>query len=303
VQTAIITGATGGLGLQCARSLLGRDPAWHVVLAVRDVARGAEAVRGLGRPDRCTVMELELASLASVERFLGAYRAAGLPPTGAVICNAGTQVVSGVRFTEDGFEATFATNHLGHFALVHGLLGDLAPAARIVVVSSDTHDPARRTGMPAPRYTTADALADPPAAERHDSARAGRRRYTTSKLCNVLFAYELHRRLAADPRGITVIAFNPGLMPGSGLAREYSKPQQLVWRHVLPALRFLPQVRSTAESGRDLAALAADPRFASAGGTYVDGRKPTASSVDSRDPAKALDLWETSVRLISVGGR
>jgi NAD(P)-dependent dehydrogenase (short-subunit alcohol dehydrogenase family) len=147
-KTAIITGASSGLGLECARALLRSDPSWHVVLAVRDRSRGSEAVKQLGEPQRCTVMQMDLASLASVRAFVEAVRDSGLAPLHAIVCNAGVQVVSGTEWTDDGVEMTFGVNHLGHFALVQGLLGDLAQPARIVVVSSGTHDPSKRTGMP-----------------------------------------------------------------------------------------------------------------------------------------------------------
>jgi hypothetical protein len=100
---------------------------------------------------------------------------------------------------------------------------------------------------------------------------------------------------------LTVNAFNPGLMPGSGLARDYRGPQRFAWRFVMPALRVLPQVNSTTTSGRRLAALAADERFAGLSGAYFDGPEPARSSPDSYDEEKARDLWETSERLIAGG--
>lgn len=277
--TAIVTGANAGLGLGCTAALL--DAGWRVVLAVRDVARGEAAVRELGRPDACTVAALDLASLGSVRRFV-----ADCGAVDAIVCNAGIQLTSDEPvLTEDGIELTFAVNHLGHFALVTGLQDDLPAGAPVVVVASDTHDPAKRTGMPHPRYTSAEQLAHPAPDERV----AGRRRYTTSKLCNVLFAYELARRAPQ----LTVTAFNPGLMPGSGLARDAGRVQQFAWRHIMPALRVLPQVRSTRTSGRHLAALVTG----GGSGAYVDGAKAIRSSVDSYDEARARDLWETSERL------
>ena len=121
-RTAIITGASAGLGLECARALLTSDPSWHVVLAVRDVARGAQAVERIGYPGRCTVLEMDLASLRSVHTFTEDFRRRALPPLHAIVCNAGVQVVSGTERTVDGLEMTFGVNHLGHFALVTGLL-------------------------------------------------------------------------------------------------------------------------------------------------------------------------------------
>jgi NAD(P)-dependent dehydrogenase (short-subunit alcohol dehydrogenase family) len=292
-KTAVITGANTGLGLECARTLLARDDSWHVALAVRDPARGADAVAELDAPHRCTVLPLDLASLSSVRAFGGRLRDAGLPPLHAVVCNAGVQVVAGTVLTDDGVEMTFGVNHLGHFALVRGLLDQLEAPARIVVVSSGTHDPAKVTGMPHPRYTSAEQLAHPPAGAPDD----GRLRYTTSKLCNVLFAYELDRRLGRGANGVTVTAFDPGLMPGSGLARQYPPLQKFVWHYVFPLLRVLPNVNGTRTSGKRLAALVHDRAFDGVTGAYFEGSKAIRSSVDSYDEALARELWEASVRL------
>jgi NAD(P)-dependent dehydrogenase (short-subunit alcohol dehydrogenase family) len=152
----------------------------------------------------------------------------------------------------------------------------LTPPARILVVSSGTHDPST------------------------DESADGRRRYTTSKLCNLLFTYELNRTLG---HGLTVNAFDPGLMPGSGLARDYPPLQRLAWRYLFPALRVLPGVRSTRTSGRYLAALVTDARFDGVSGQYFDGPRPIRSSVDSYDRDKALDLWATSEELLTHATR
>jgi light-dependent protochlorophyllide reductase len=294
-RTAVITGASAGLGLECARALLASDTTWHVVLAVRDTARGANAVAELGAPDRCTVLEMDLASMRSVRDFVQRLRTTELPPVHALVCNAGVQVVSGTEETDDGVEMTFGVNHLGHFALVQGVLDQLARPARIVVVSSGTHDPDKFTGMPSPNYTNAQELADPAALT---DPFEGRRRYTTSKLCNVLFTYELDRRLGHGEKGVTVTAFDPGLMPGSGLARDYSPAGRLAWRYLFPALRVLPGVDSTRTSGRHLAALVQDQRFDGVTGEYFAGGKSIGSSADSYDLDKARDLWQTSEQLV-----
>ncbi|MHA0288822.1 SDR family NAD(P)-dependent oxidoreductase [Mycobacterium sp. C3-094] len=296
-RSVVITGASAGLGLECARAVLADDPTWHVVLAVRDPARGAAAVDELGAPDRCTVLPCDLASLRSVDGFVDAFTHADVPPLHAIVCNAGLQVVDVSQTTADGVEMTFGVNHLGHFALVTGLLDQLVAPARIVVVSSGTHDPTKFTGgMPHPLYTSAAELARPGSPGDKD----GRRRYTTSKLCNMLFAYELDRRLGEGARGVTVTAFDPGLMPGSGLAREYSPAQKLLWRYVFPVLRVLPNVNSTTTSGKRLAALVHDARYDGITGTYYEGARPIRSSADSYDTAKALDLWATSEHLVAT---
>jgi len=259
-------------------------------------------VQRLGAAQRCTIIRLDLASLRSVHIFIDLIdfiddeRAGGLPPIHAVICNAGVQVVSGAQTTADGYEMTFGVNHLGHFALVCGLLDTLTAPAGVVVVSSGTHDPAKFAGMPHPHHTSADDLAHPPG---ELTPEEGRRRYTTSKLCNLLFTYELDRRMGHGARGVTVNAFDPGLMPGSGLGRDYPPLQRFAWRYVLPALRFLPGVNSTRTSGRYLAALAADPRYDGVTGMYFEGNKPALSSADSYDIDKARELWASSERLLT----
>lgn len=299
-KTAIITGANTGLGFECARALLESDPGWHVVLAVRDTRRGADAAARLDRAGRTTVAELDLASLRSVRDFARGLADLEIPPLTALVCNAGLQVVSGAAMTADGHEMTFGVNHLGHFALVQQVLGALTAPARIVVVSSGTHDPDKFTGMPAPQYNSADELLLPPAGGL--TGEEGRRRYTTSKLCNMLFTYELDRRLGHGARGVTVNAFDPGLMPGSGLARDYGRGQRLAWRLVMPLLRILPNVNSTRRSGANLAALVDDPALDGVTGEYFEGTRRIRSSRDSYDPALAADLWQVSERLVSAVG-
>ena len=100
-HTAIITGATGGLGYECARALLERGDSWHVVLAVRDAERGRDAAARLGAPARSTVMRCDLASLDCVRSFVAECREADLPPIVAVVCNAGLQVLSQAQRSAD----------------------------------------------------------------------------------------------------------------------------------------------------------------------------------------------------------
>src|SRR6185437_1086111 len=134
--------------------------------------------------------------------------------------NAGVQVVDGVRRSADGYELTFATNHLGHFLLVQLVLEHMAEPGRIVFVSSGTHYGLPRSiGFPGPRWQDPEVLADADAAAGDPSPRAGRVRYSTSKLANIYCVYELARRLAG--RNVTVNAFDPGLMPQTGLDRDY----------------------------------------------------------------------------------
>jgi NAD(P)-dependent dehydrogenase (short-subunit alcohol dehydrogenase family) len=292
----LITGATSGLGLGAAEQLA-RDPTWRVVITGRNATRTAEAAARIGAEP----LTLDLASLDSVRRCAASLAGDGRPPLHALVANAGLQHLDGTVATADGLEETFAVNHLGHFLLIQLLLEQLVTPARVIIVASDTHDPAQSTGMPTPRYTTAADLARPdPAWARGDApAVAGRRRYTTSKLCNVLLTYELQRRCGG--RGITFNAFNPGLMPGTGLARDYPAYQRLAWRYVLPVLTLVRHgVNTPGQSASALVRLVTDPALADVSGRYFSGRESIDSSTESQDAAKAADLWETSLQLTGL---
>ena len=313
MNTAIVTGANTGLGFECARALAETHD-WHVVVACRSAEKGREAVKRLLAQTRRSeneieAMTLDLASLASVRDIARDFAAERRPPLRALVCNAATQIVTGRTFTKDGFETTFGVNHLGHFLLVNLMLAQMAPPARIVIVSSGTHDPAQTTGMPPPMYRRARFLARPDEdtkALNDERGTAGRRAYTTSKLCNVLFTYELERRLRAEKVGtngfsITVNAFDPGLMPGTGLARDYGRFARFAWRFVLPALRpFVPNVNSVARSGKSLANMVTEPRLERISGKYFQGTRDVPSSKDSYDPAMAAELWESSATMVRL---
>ena len=309
LNTVIITGGNTGLGYQCAKEIASAR-GWRVILACRDETRAAHAVARLVAEtsnSHIEAMPLDLASLASVRRFAQDFLARDRRPLKALVCNAGIQIVTGLTYTPDGFETTFAVNHLGHFLLINLLLRCLEPPARIVIVSSGVHDPEHWSGMPAPRYQDAKLLAWPdrdPAARTASPGTAGRRAYTTSKLCNVLCAYELVRRLRhrSAPSPISVNVFDPGLLPGSGLARDYSPLQPFAWNFILPWLRlFVPVVSSPRKSGKALARLVLAPEFEGVSGKYFQIFKEIPSSKGSYDERKAADLWETSVELVKPG--
>ncbi|HEY2747214.1 MAG TPA: SDR family NAD(P)-dependent oxidoreductase [Polyangia bacterium] len=302
MKTAVITGANVGLGLECAERIAAAG--WRVVLACRDEARGKQATAAIARKTGSAHVEfaaLDLASLASVR----AFAAAVAEPIDALVLNAGVQIVTGRTQTVDGFETTFAVNHLGHFLLANLMLPKMARGGRIIFVSSDTHDPANRTGMPAPRF------ADPPELARGEDlpgespGAAGRRRYTTSKLCNVLCAYELDRRVQAlaDARDVTVNAFDPGFMPSTGLARDYGAFSRFVVAFVLPAATlFMSNGHRVSTSGARLAKLAIDPAYDGVTGAYFTRGKKARSSVDSYDQPRAQLLWNASAAMTGLAG-
>ncbi len=308
--TILLTGGNSGLGLECAKVLARAPGDRHIVIASRDggaSARAIESLHGSGAT-HIEARRLDLGELAdarrSAEALCADLEADRLPPLRVAIFNAGLQFNARER-SKDGFEATFAVNHLGHFLLTQLLIGAFEAPARIIFVSSGTHDPDQRTGMPEPIPRPAAELADADADTGDDEGTFGRRAYTTSKLCNVLCAYELSRRLensgCSRPEApITVNAFDPGLMPGTGLARSYAGWQKMIWNSLFRALRVLPNVNSAVASGEALARLALDPELEGVTRKYFVGRRIAPSSKASYDEDLAKRLWEESGELIGL---
>lgn len=313
-QTMIITGGTTGLGFETARVIAG-TPNWTIVIASRNAGKAQAAVQALntlGKRQCALSLPLDLASLASVRRFARDLAArTDLPPLRAIIASAGTQHVAYTARTQDGFEATLGVNHLAHFLLVNLLVPQLMPPARIVFVSSGTHFWSSDPGGSGPYDQDPEVLATPerftpPASE--DARRVGMRRYSTSKLANIYTTYELARRLAQEEpaSGITVNTFDPGMLPGTGLARDHNAAIRMVWHTVLPLVaRFASGMNTPATAGAALAALVLDPTLRQITGTYFaagkDGRPhQQASSPLSYDTARAAKWWTVTEKLVQV---
>lgn len=189
-RTAVITGANTGLGFETAKALAEKGA--HVVIAVRNTSKGDEAAARI--TGNVEVQELDLTSLASIHAAAEALRTR-FDTIDLLINNAGVMTTP-KGTTKDGFELQFGTNHLGHFALTGLLLDKLldVDGARIVTVSSNGHKMGGAIHWDDLQW------------ERRYSRMGA---YTQSKLANLLFTYELQRRLA--PRGKTIaVAAHPG---------------------------------------------------------------------------------------------
>jgi len=194
-RIAIVTGANSGLGSETALALARRGA--HVVLACRDAAKAQsalQAIRAASPAASAEVMGLDLASLASVRAFAEAFVA----QHGRLdlLCNNAGVMAIPRRRTADGFEMQLGTNHLGHFALTGLLLPRLldTPGARVVSVSSSAHRPGRIHWD------------DLQLEHRYRKWRA----YAQSKLANLLFAFELDRRLRRAGASVISVAAHPG---------------------------------------------------------------------------------------------
>ncbi len=271
-KTYIVTGGSGGLGYSIAKELAKSD-ASEVVLAVRDIKRGAVVAAQIG--DNVAVKEIDMSSSASVENFLNDWK----KPIAGLINNAGVQIVNATRHTEEGgHEETFAVNHLYALKLTIGLLGHLR-GGRVLFIGSGTHNPKNWTatifGFRGARYETirkcAEGLNSSPKIDQ-----LGMDRYATSKFLNMVATVELARRIS--PNKTTFYCLDPGMMPGTGLARTAPAHLQFAWKNILPIIsRIMPDSSTPSRSGQAGAWLmTADISLLDNGGIYSYDRKPSA---------------------------
>jgi NAD(P)-dependent dehydrogenase (short-subunit alcohol dehydrogenase family) len=281
-RTVVVTGANTGLGLETARALAERGAT--VVLACRDLGKASAAAARIGRGP-VTTLRLDLASLTSVREAAGELRSR-YGRLDLLINNAGLMMPPYGR-TADGFELQFGTNHLGHFALT-GLVLDLllaAPGSRIVTVSSMGH----RMG----------AIDFENLQFEHGYSRMAS--YGRSKLANLLFTYELQRRLHEAGAATIAVAAHPGTSR-TELGRHQTGAMGLLAR---PIERVIGQ---DARMGSLPTLRAAVDPYASGGDYYGPGGlfemhgypKRVGSNARSHDAAVQRRLWQESERLTGV---
>ncbi|MUG25348.1 SDR family NAD(P)-dependent oxidoreductase [Paenibacillus macerans] len=279
-RVAIVTGSNSGIGWEAARALANKGAT--VIMACRSIAKAnlaADQIKALKPSGKVVGMALDLGDLASVRAFAAAFRQ-DYDRLDLLINNGGVAKPPYGK-TAQGFEQQFGINHLGHFALTGLLLErlDATPGARIVTVSSLSH----RSGIV--------HFDDLNLERNYKPARA----YAQSKLANLLFTYELQRRLVAAGRSTLAVAVHPGWTATNAL------------RHSSMMRRLNPIFAQTSKMGvlpTLYAATASDVR----GGDYFGPSslelrgypKKVESSARSHDEAVARRLWTISEELTQV---
>ena len=254
---------------------------------------------------------LDTSSLSSVRDAATKFRA--LLDSGevasfkALLCNAGGYFNGTPSYSTDGYETTFATNCLGHFLLIQLLAERIEDNGRIVFTASGTHDPDTADGKMVGIVTEPDATALANDGKDGKKPLPAGKRYSTSKLCTVLYAYELHRRLQRAKSSVASIAFDPGAVPETGLLRTMPKPVQwLAKTHFMKWImkRVGVTLGSISFSGTSLARVAADPTYRDGSGKYFQSNNgvlsDTRSSRLSYDEQRALKLWNDSKTLVRL---
>jgi NAD(P)-dependent dehydrogenase (short-subunit alcohol dehydrogenase family) len=278
-RTAVITGATGGIGLEAA-VMLARQGITLIIVGRNSqrIEAALAEIRRRAAGATVSALKADLSSQAEV-RQLAADILVAAPRLDLLINNAGG-VHARRTITPDGIEATFAVNHLAPYLLTRLLLDRMVAStpARIVTVASHAHF-----------HGTLD-LDDYGYANGYRIIRA----YTRSKLCNVLFSRALARRLEGS--GVTSNAMHPGTIATdiwSG-APMWARPVLAVAKRVMMEA---PEV-----GGERIAWLATSPEVAGVTGRYFERNREVPPSVLAQDDALARELWELSARLVGLAG-
>ncbi|MFD6388496.1 SDR family NAD(P)-dependent oxidoreductase [Nocardia sp. NPDC060259] len=295
MRTIVMTGASRGIGRIAAERVLRRSPDVHLVVVARG-SSGPELSAAL-RADGHEVSSVsaDLGSLASVRtaaiEICDRLAAGDLPPLCGFVGNAGIQYTNAQTTGPEGLEATFTVNVLANHLFVR-LLGERCTApGRIVITVSDTHfgDFRHNMGMvPGPAWQSPDALARIGAFREPHTTAAGRTAYSTSKLAAIYLVHEYARRL---PAGIDVVAYNPGFVPGTDLARDADPASRFAMRHILPIMTLTPLATSRRAAGRYLADVVLGD-IAAPTGSYVDRGQVARSSAESYDRQREAEIWE-----------
>jgi NAD(P)-dependent dehydrogenase (short-subunit alcohol dehydrogenase family) len=277
-RTAIVTGANAGIGLWTAVGLAKAGA--HVVMLCRDARRGEEARRFVAAKAGRTP-DLILADFTDLKRLhaAGTEIAARYPAIQILVNNAGL-FAPARTLTRDGYEMTFAVNHLAPFLLTQTLLPDLERSgvpsryARIVNVASAA---ANRAAL---------NLDDLMSARRYHGPAA----YAQSKLANILFTKELARRL--PPKPVTANCLHPGVV-----ATDFGNKSllsRLIWRAIKPFMI------SPEQGAVNSLYVATSPDIEGSSGAYFVKRKPAGPNPIAEDPAIAAQLWAESERLVAA---
>lgn len=331
-KTAIVTGASSGLGLYTAKALVERGD-YFVVMACRNVAKGQEKAKELGFPaDKYEVMELELGDLANVRSFVKKFRSKKYAKQlQSLVCNAAIYYPNAVTptFTKDGFEETVGVTHLGHFLLANLMLKDLVGSQdmgidkRLCIVGSVTANTNTLAGQVPPRANlgSMSGLAAGLNGDRDKNAMIdgdrfiGPKAYKDAKLCNILTVKEMSNRWH-EQTGVTFSTMYPGCIADTPLFRNHTP----TFRFLFPLIqKYITKGYVTMqEAGGRLASVVCEEQYTKSGAywawkgggdqlweNYWDNSNRTEAfdnkpSKEGGDMQKAQEMFDMSVDAVGL---
>ena len=284
MKTVVMTGGTAGFGAVAAKRIFD-TPNTRLILGARD-----------NKNSSIETLPLDLASLSNVRSFVQSLtKKLDSRTIDILILNAGAQFGTTRHRTSDGFESTFAINHLAHYLLLRLLAPSIAKNATIVITTSDVHDPKQ---VPfGPKELDPEALAYP-----NDTSgfMTGIRAYASSKLCNLLTARAFENSFDTPSNGVRVIAYNPGLTRGTSLFRAWPWWAKLMIG-VASKLRSVNTLEQAAYAVADLGLGTIVPPSGRIYASLVKGKLtwPDTSELAQSDTAMR-GLWVESAQMVGL---
>ena len=305
--TMVITGPTGGLGRAATLAIANRPETNRPDLVLvgrpgRTLTEVADDARAAGATVHHVGCDLARLSdvRAAAQQIEELVRAGVVRPLRGLVANAGVMVGDTHDASHDGYELTFAVNHLAHAQLIGDVIESFVAPSRIVLLGSNTYHQnvfRRVLGVPPADWQDPIVLARPLAADVPASVEHSGTAYSNSKLAILYYAHELQRQSVP---GIDVVVFEPGFMPGTGLSREHGPAMQRVGR----LIKTLPGVSSPKRSGPALASVLLDDRWAHLrDGAFVVKDEERPIQPEARDPARERRLWEATAELLETAKR
>jgi NAD(P)-dependent dehydrogenase (short-subunit alcohol dehydrogenase family) len=288
MKTVVMTGGTAGFGAVAAQRIAD-TPNTKLIL-------GARGNKNLS----IDVLPLDLARLSNVRSFVDALtKKLDGTKIDVLILNAGAQFGNTKHRTEDGFESTFAINHLAHYLLLRLLTPSLAQSATVVITTSDVHDP--KMNPLGPKKLDPETLAHP-----NDKGKGfipGFSAYSSSKLCDLLTARAFEAATETQTNGTRVIAYNPGLTPDTSLYRAWPWWAKLMMASA-SLIRPLAGINTIEQAGNAIADLALGTIVPPTGRIYaslVKGKLtwPDPSELAQSDTAMK-ELWVDSAYMVGL---
>jgi NAD(P)-dependent dehydrogenase (short-subunit alcohol dehydrogenase family) len=288
METVVMTGGTAGFGAIAAKRI-SDTPNTKLILGARDTKNSP-----------IDALPLDLARLSNVRSFVQALtKKLDGTKIDVLILNAGAQFGNTKHRTEDGFESTFAINHLAHYLLLRLLTPNLAKNATVVITTSDVHDP--KMNPLGPKVLDPETLAHP--SEKGRGFIPGFRAYSISKLCDLLTARAFEASTEAQMNGMRVIAYNPGLTPDTSLYRAWPWWAKLMMASA-SLVRPLAGINTLEQAGNAIADLGLGMIVPPPGRIYaslVKGRLtwPDPSELAQSDTAMK-ELWVDSAYMVGM---
>ena len=302
--TLIITGPTGGLGKELAlrvasRSANDRPDMLLVGRSGQNLTEITRLVREAGANAyeiACDLSRLSDVRVATknIQDILASNK---VRPLHAIVANAGLSSADTRAMSADGYELTFAVNYLAHAQLINGLKDTIVAPGRIVMVGSNTYYEntfRKLLHVAASDWRDPIEIARPASASTQPTILASGTAYSNSKLAILYYAHELQRHVKD---GISVIVFEPGFMPGTGLSRDLAPAAQSIARMI----GRLPGVSKPATSAPLFASVALDEKWSHLrGGDYVVKNKRTEVKSFANDRERELRLWQATNELFEA---